>query len=235
MRKSIPTWRERLQGLDKPTDFAEAQAAKFEAADLRRYIAELEAASQPGEMGAGVRLSGVLTDEQRANAMAIYNSLPHNCQSADTVVTRISATAYANGWRDARNSAPVVAASAQQDEREADQDARFAIDGAIAFGRMGIKKPPEGHWLTEYWGIGQQLAELGKTSAWDNQTPVDASPSMNSLHKFLNAAAGEGVEFDGVVADELYIALFPQEYAKATASIDTGAALSREQSQGDAK
>lgn len=30
MHKHIPTWRERLQGLDKPTDFAEAQAAKFE-------------------------------------------------------------------------------------------------------------------------------------------------------------------------------------------------------------
>ncbi|MBO4119886.1 hypothetical protein J5T34_03915 [Cupriavidus gilardii] len=41
----------------------------------------------------------------------------------------------------------------------AHQDARFAIDGAIAFGRMGIKEPPQGHWLTEYWQIGKQLAE----------------------------------------------------------------------------
>lgn len=48
MAEHIKTWRERLAGLDKPTDFAEAQAAKHEAADLRRYIAELERASQPG-------------------------------------------------------------------------------------------------------------------------------------------------------------------------------------------
>jgi len=46
--KLIPTWKERLAHLDKPTDFAEAQAAKMEAAELRRYIRELESASQPG-------------------------------------------------------------------------------------------------------------------------------------------------------------------------------------------
>lgn len=58
-----------------------------------------------------------------------------------------------------------------------DQDARAAIDGAIAFGRMGVNEPPAGHWLTEYWSIGRQLAELGKTSAWDNQTPVESRPT----------------------------------------------------------
>lgn len=55
-----------------------------------------------------------------------------------------------------------------------EQDARAAIDGAIAYGRMGVNPPPLGHWLAEYWHIGQQLAELGKTSALDNMTPVDA-------------------------------------------------------------
>ncbi|WP_240804924.1 hypothetical protein [Cupriavidus oxalaticus] len=65
-------------------------------------------------------------------------------------------------------------------EQIAQQDARFAIDGAIAYGRMGTNQPPAGHWLTEYWSIGQQLAELGKTSAWDNQTPVDAAPSTSA-------------------------------------------------------
>lgn len=48
MSQHIKTWRDRLAGLDKPTDFAEAQAAKMEAADLRRYIAELERDSQGG-------------------------------------------------------------------------------------------------------------------------------------------------------------------------------------------
>lgn len=38
------------------------------------------------------------------------------------------------------------------------QNARWAIDGAIAFGMQGIKEPPEGHWLTEYWDIGRKLA-----------------------------------------------------------------------------
>ena len=46
--KLIPTWKERLAHLDRPTDFAEAQAAKMEVAELRRYIRELESASQPG-------------------------------------------------------------------------------------------------------------------------------------------------------------------------------------------
>ena len=44
------------------------------------------------------------------------------------------------------------------------------------------------------------------------------------LHRFLNAAAGEGLQMDGVDADDLYIALFPAEYARNVASIDGGAA-----------
>ncbi len=63
------------------------------------------------------------------------------------------------------------------DAQIADQPARYSIDGAIAFGRMGQKEPPTGHWLTEYWYIGRLLANLGETSAWDNQTPVDSQSS----------------------------------------------------------
>lgn len=65
------------------------------------------------------------------------------------------------------------------DKEISEQDARFTIDGAIALGRIGANPPPAGHWLAEYWSIGQQLAALGKTSAWDNQTPVDA-PSLTA-------------------------------------------------------
>jgi hypothetical protein len=65
-------------------------------------------------------------------------------------------------------------AAASTSEAIEKQDARTAIDGCIAFGRMGVKEPPAGHWLTEYWHIGRQLAKLGETSAWDNQTPVTA-------------------------------------------------------------
>lgn len=40
-----------------------------------------------------------------------------------------------------------------------EQNARFAIDGAIAFGMQGTNRPPESdHWLMEYWEIGRQLA-----------------------------------------------------------------------------
>lgn len=40
----IPTWRERLCMLDKPTDFAIGMAAKMEAAELRREIVRLKSA-----------------------------------------------------------------------------------------------------------------------------------------------------------------------------------------------
>lgn len=97
---------------------------------------------------------------------------------------------------------PPQAVPALTDEQIAAQDARYAIDGAIAYGRMGTNQPPAGHWLTEYWAIGQQLARLGETSIWDNQTPVDktvkfarydamdeagrqASEAMRRLEKYL--------------------------------------------------
>lgn len=49
--------------------------------------------------------------------------------------------------------------------------------------------------------------------------------SREALHTFLNAAAGEGLVLDGIDAADLYIATFPAEYAAATSSIGTGAAM----------
>ena len=47
-----------------------------------------------------------------------------------------------------------------------DENARWAIEGAIAFGRMGVSKPPaDDHWLMEYWLIGRHLAPLGRLDA----------------------------------------------------------------------
>lgn len=61
-----------------------------------------------------------------------------------------------------------------------EQMARWAIDGAIAYGRQGINKPPAAdHWLMEYWQIGQQLAKLGETCAWDNVTTVDSAAPVS--------------------------------------------------------
>lgn len=45
------------------------------------------------------------------------------------------------------------------------------------------------------------------------------SAEREALHKFLNAAAGEGLELDGVDAGDLYVALFPAEYAAATGDL----------------
>lgn len=50
------------------------------------------------------------------------------------------------------------------------------------------------------------------------------APLPETLHTFLNAAAGEGLVLDGVDAADLYIALFPERYAAAVNSIDSGAA-----------
>ncbi|NSX15006.1 hypothetical protein HTY52_13060 [Cupriavidus taiwanensis] len=71
-------------------------------------------------------------------------------------------------------AAAMVRGKRLTDKQLAAQDARYAIDAAITYGRTGTNRPPAGHWLSEYWSIGRQLAKLGETSIWDNQTPVDA-------------------------------------------------------------
>ena len=44
---------------------------------------------------------------------------------------------------------------------------------------------------------------------------VEASAAQESLHTFLNAAAGDGLILDGVDAADLYIKVFPERYAAA--------------------
>lgn len=65
------------------------------------------------------------------------------------------------------NAAPSSAApdqpQARHPEETSQQNARFAIDGAIQYGRMGINPPPAAdHWLAEYWNIGRKLAVTGE-------------------------------------------------------------------------
>jgi hypothetical protein len=73
----------------------------------------------------------------------------------------------------AKASPPVSVKPKDTPESMAESNARYAIDGAIQFGREDRNKPPsEEHRLMEYWLIGQQLRELGKTG-WDNRTPLD--------------------------------------------------------------
>jgi len=70
-------------------------------------------------------------------------------------------------------------------ESMAQSNARFAIDGAIQYGRENRNEPPSTeHWLYEYWNIGRQLAQFGATG-WDNVTPAPAatfSPLCGAQH-----------------------------------------------------
>jgi hypothetical protein len=76
-------------------------------------------------------------------------------------------------------------------ESMAESNARFAIDGAIQYGRENRNAPPSAdHWLYEYWNIGQQLRELGKTG-WDNVTPL-AQQSSHSTAAVVAAERPDG-------------------------------------------
>jgi hypothetical protein len=115
---------------------------------------------------------------------------------------------------------PADAASEADVRAQGFKDCIDAIRGAIAFGQQGTNHAPTGHWLAEFWDIGSKLA-------------ASNAGERDRLHKFLNAAAGEGFVLDGVDAADLYIALFPAEYAAACSSIDAGADVQRERQQGE--
>lgn len=89
--------------------------------------------------------------------------------------------------------------------------------------------------LTVEEAIYALVSALGESKGWlrdysdavirdaiDRNEP--RAPLPETLHTFLNAAAGEGLVLDGVDAADLYIALFPERYAAAVNSIDSGAA-----------
>lgn len=95
-------------------------------------------------------------------------------------------------------AAPVAqsTAGAAKDTPEsmANSNARFAIDGAIQYGRENRNQPPStDHWLYEYWNIGRQLNEAGRTG-WDNVTPL-AAPALNPSEVPANS---NSVEFEGI-------------------------------------
>lgn len=60
-------------------------------------------------------------------------------------------------------------------------NARFAIDGALAFGLRGINPPPEGHWLTEYWNIGRDLS-AARSALGECTVRVTNIPDGKTLH-----------------------------------------------------
>jgi hypothetical protein len=103
-----------------------------------------------------------------------------------TVTTETAVRAIAFDLRAAQAPQGDTRQGAPKDTPEsmAGSNARFAIDGAIQFGRENRNAPPStDHWLYEYWNIGQQLRRLGETG-WDNVTPMEEShqPQCESHH-----------------------------------------------------
>ena len=45
------------------------------------------------------------------------------------------------------------------------QNARFAIEGCIEYGRQGVNPPPDDHWLAPFWNMGKQLSTLAAALA----------------------------------------------------------------------
>lgn len=110
-----------------------------------------------------------------------------------------------------------------------EHNTRFAIDGAIQYGREDRNKPPsDDHWLMEYWLIGQQLRELGKTG-WDNVTPLDpaervvVAPSAPVAPETPVAALMYMDELPAAQAGEAWIQQFAKEADKVMYSPDEGA------------
>ena len=101
---------------------------------------------------------------------------------------------------DAAKAAPASPVQTAEPKRIPDMLTVETIQGAIAFGRMGINPPPSpDHWGNEFWQIGRQLAKLGETSAWDNVTPVDvAAPVQADQAQAGQAAAVRAAEWISV-------------------------------------
>ncbi|MBD8632779.1 hypothetical protein IFT74_15550 [Oxalobacteraceae sp. CFBP 8755] len=124
-----------------------------------------------------------LPDEFNAAYMAHYIQPPEDNEPH----AERCRTWWNKGIAAARRAQPEGEAPQAKDTPEsmAQSNARFAIDGAIQYGRENRNEPPgTDHWLYEYWNIGRQLAQLGATG-WDNVTPAPAatlSPLCGAQH-----------------------------------------------------
>jgi uncharacterized Zn finger protein (UPF0148 family) len=88
---------------------------------------------------------------------------------------------YGNPFKESSTYEPLVrladvhTLSTQSAQPVSEQAARFAIEGAISYGRMGVNKPPsDDHWLMPFWLIGGECAKAAQpaqpvafNAAWD--------------------------------------------------------------------
>lgn len=142
-----------------------AAPARVEAAPKAAHMQEITLPD-----GASLRYEARTTGEPGWLLYGRSNNLIRAASVADVEI--IEATISA-----ARSAQPAQACSAQVASAVplSEHNARFAIDGAIQYGRENRNPPPStDHWLYEYWNIGRQLATLGATG-WDNITPMPES------------------------------------------------------------
>lgn len=98
--------------------------------------------------------------------------------------------------REVAKAAPAAPVQTAEPKRIPDMLTVETIQGAIAFGRMGINPPPSpDHWGNEFWQIGRQLAKLGETSAWDNVTPVDVAAPVQADQAQVERAAAVRADY----------------------------------------
>lgn len=126
---------QRNRFLDMPTTRAIVDSA-FDAAVAKNTLPGASTEAAAGEPG----ITGPLRDDQRQRAISLYMSLPHSWESAESVITMVSASAYANGAHDAAplrdeirdhlNTAP-PAASGQKLTDEQIAALRVAADALI--------------------------------------------------------------------------------------------------------
>lgn len=138
------------------------------------------------------------TLEHAANKLVTHSRiLAYNADALKLVTElRTISEALADGALLQEKAAP----ARETPESMANSNTRFAIDGAIQYGRENRNALPSAdHWLYEYWNIGQQLRELGKTG-WDNVTPMPegtaelVSSGAPSAEDVRDAALEEAIE-----------------------------------------
>ncbi|MCA8427822.1 hypothetical protein LGN30_32050 [Burkholderia seminalis] len=78
-----------------------------------------------------------------------------------------------------------------------------------------------GQWAASDTPIKEALVYRDGFVAGARAPRTDVAGAFEDLHTFLDAAAGDGFAFDGVDAADLYIKLFPAQYAAATESDNT--------------
>jgi hypothetical protein len=75
-----------------------------------------------------------------------------------------------------------------------------------------VLEPCEASWQDVDWLTYESTDGAFKRIVYDAHPTPDDAALMDDLRKFLDVAAGQGYQFDGVDADDLYLRLFPDAF-----------------------